>query len=429
VHIYEKIRSFFPEKLANTSKANEVDFTRVRKLTPVSLFYLILSLVGNNADKGIASKIVDFLRPSKYLDLNLDFNSLDKSALSKSRKKLKYSVFEEFFYKLADYSFKELSSSSKTKWNNLDVFAVDGSWYTLPASSELRMKFDENSGLENEGKGHYPKCLVTTIYDVYKRIVIARDISKNDSSERSIFKSLMHKVPKIESLIVFDRGYPSYEMLNLLNNDQRLFLFRCPVNSTFKSVQDVINADKKDVIVTIRDNKGNCLKVRVIVTKNNENQKIVFITNLLDKMKFKRNEIISLYFKRWEVETNFRNEKQSLNIETFHSKSYNGVMQELYAICILNLISRIISAKLVDEENIQKKEPQYKHSIVTIANNITAFLTKKIDFGLKIFKVMINEILSVLYYKEDKKNKSQPRVNKSANSKWHINRGRKLKMS
>ena len=97
-------------------------------------------------------------------------------------------------------------------WHGMSVFALDGSKYMLPATEEIRDDFDPSSGLENKGKGHYPQCLVSTVYDVFRRLPVARSVVGNDNSEREEMKKLVSFVPP-GSVWMFDRGYPSYESM------------------------------------------------------------------------------------------------------------------------------------------------------------------------------------------------------------------------
>ena len=97
----------------------------------------------------------------------------------------------------------------------MSVYAIDGSKYTLPATDEIRKEFDPQSGLSSPGKGHYPQCLVSTAYDVFKRFPVARCVAPYNTSEREEAGKLL---PSIESggVILFDRGYPGYAFLKTL---------------------------------------------------------------------------------------------------------------------------------------------------------------------------------------------------------------------
>ena len=55
----------------------------------------------------------------------------------------------------------------------------------------------------------------------------------------------------------------------------------------------------------------------------------VFATNLPQE-KFTRKEIGDLYKLRWQVESVFYDLSTTCNLERWHSKSYNGILQEFY---------------------------------------------------------------------------------------------------
>ncbi len=96
------------------------------------------------------------------------------------------------------------------------MFAIDGSKYHLPASNALRLAFDPDSGLDHPGQGHYPQCLVSTAYDVFRRLPVARTVQPMaHANEREEVKTLLPHVPS-GGVLLLDRGYPSYELIAYL---------------------------------------------------------------------------------------------------------------------------------------------------------------------------------------------------------------------
>ena len=69
----------------------------------------------------------------------------------------------------------------------------------------------------------------------------------------------------------------------------------------------------------------------------------------------------TLYFRRWAVETHYRDEKTSLDIETFPSQTENGIRQELFAILIMAVIARLLMVLMTDLDHPAGAEPQFKH--------------------------------------------------------------------
>lgn len=134
----------------------------------------------------------------------------------------------------------------------MSAIAFDGSKYDLPATPEIRKELDPQSGFEFEGRGHYPQCLVTTAYDVFARLPVARSIVSYHGSEREEARQLLPFIPK-RSVLLFDRGYPSHELIcHLRENHKRgYYLFRCPAESTFPAVEAFVRSGLAEDYITI----------------------------------------------------------------------------------------------------------------------------------------------------------------------------------
>lgn len=91
--------------------------------------------------------------------------------------------------------------------------------------------------------------------------------------------------------------------------------------------------------------KESRMKIRLILgPMDSEGKSIVFVTNLNHKKIDSREEVIDLYTKRWGVETLYNRVKNLLYSETFHARSYNGVVQVIFA----NLLALSLAAVAVD---------------------------------------------------------------------------------
>jgi len=314
----------------------------------------------------------------------------------------------------------------------MSVFAADGSKFILPATKEIREKFDPESGLEYPGKGHYPQCLVSTIYDVFRRLPIARTVvGIKESSEREELKKLLPYVP-LNGVWLFDRGYPSYEIIHyLMKNYNGYFIFRCPASSTFSAVENFVKSGKKEDVIWIDPSKSylsniskkerqesKAIKLRVIRLESPDGTVSVLLTNLYDKKEFRRKEIINLYFRRWEVESYYRDEKITMGIEQFHGRTVNSILQELYASMIMSVISRIIMILTSEKKYSGEKEFQLKNTLVTIASDAALLVSKDPERALSVFEEVIAEISRVKYHRPKKPRKFAPRVSKTAENKW-----------
>lgn len=60
-------------------------------------------------------------------------------------------------------------------------------------------------------------------------------------------------------------------------------------------------------------------------TVNPDGEVSVLLTNLQDQTRFPASAITALYFRRRAVETHYRDGKTSLDIQTFHGQTEDGI--------------------------------------------------------------------------------------------------------
>jgi hypothetical protein len=155
----------------------------------------------------------------------------------------------------------------------------------------------------------------------------------------------------------------------------------------------------------------------------------VLLTNLLNQSLFPREDIVDLYFRRWEVETNYRNEKVVLEIEQFHGKSANSIRQELYAVTIMSVIARTLMVLTSRLHGSSTAEFQFKNAIMTLAGEAAILAPDDPEKAVEIFSEILAAISRVKYYRPKRPRASQPRVTKRPPNKWCSGRRKKLEKS
>lgn len=269
--VLDRFLNLIPRTIDTARKISKSDFTRSRKLPFPKLITFILSLVASGKSSGVDTKSGAFFKNARRSGLWLDAQAVHRSSLTKARSKVPWQVFEDLLHETVGIAKDLLPQRSQYLWHGMSVYATDGSKYNLPATEEIRKEFDPKSGLQHIGRGHYPQCLVSTLYDVFRRIPIARTISEYTGSEREDVKSLLPFVPS-GSVWLFDRGYPSYELiLYLLKHFQGYFIFRAPASNTFPMVKAFIRGKKKRILSGL---------IPLIITKNRLVLKSVKLSNL-----------------------------------------------------------------------------------------------------------------------------------------------------
>jgi hypothetical protein len=379
----------------------------------------------------------EFFRAAKRSGLWPEAEAVHHSAVSRARNKVSWHVLRDILNNAVALAYELWPEDPRFSWHSMSVFGVDGSKYDLPATAGIRRAFDPNSGLQHPGKGHYPQCLTTTAYDVFRRIPVARTVVPTNSSERDEVKNLLKYIPS-GGVLLFDRGYPSYELIHLLTRRYRgHFVFRCPAQSTFPAVQAFIDSGKEEDEICIDPSSNylrkiskkqrkdlQALKLRVIRLAAPDGTVSVLLTNLYDQKQYPAREIILLYFRRWEVEGYYRDEKVVLEIEKFHGRSYNSVLQEFLAAMIMSVIARtlmLITRDLVDDP----RESQFKNSIMTLASDAAVLAADDPEKAAEIFKEILQEIRRVVYYRPKTPRPSQARITKRRLNKWSIAKTKK----
>ena len=365
---------------------------------------------------------------------------MHRSAVTKARAKVPWTIFQDLLGDAVNIAYQCWPDDPKYVWHGKSVFAIDGSKYTLPASDELRAAFDPQSGLEYSGKGHYPQCLVSTLYDVFRRLPIARHVGPRDSSERDAALKLLPFIPE-NSLAIMDRGFPSYDFIReLQQNFSGHFLMRCSARSTFPAVERFVNSNKKEDVISIKptlkalsktkseDHKNlRPLKIRVIRLTSPDGTVSVLLTNLFNRKTFRYKELIDLYFKRWEVEIYYRDEKITLDVDNFHGESVNSIKQELFAAAIMSVISHTMMV-LSSDATIEggEIEPQFKNAILALASEAAVLAPEDPETAVIIFNDIFQAISRVKYYRPKRPRPSVPRVTKKAVNKWTISKLKKV---
>lgn len=428
--IAQRFFRLIPQEIDPSKKRLPQHFTRNRKLPFPKLIAFLLSIVSSGKTKGVEVKSGEFFRAARRSGVWPEAEAVHHSALSRARKKIPWHVLRDILNDAVELAYECWPQDPAFDWHSMSVYAIDGSKYDLPATAEIRNAFDPKSGLHYSGKGHYPQCLVTTAYDVFRRIPIARTVVPVNSPERDQVKSLLRRIP-LGSVLLFDRGYPSYELIRYLVKKFRgYFVFRCPAQSTFPAVQAFVESGKEEDEICIDPSSNymnklpkqqrrdlEAIRLRVIRLVSPDGIVSVLLTNLYDKEDFPAKEITSLYFRRWEVESYYRDEKIVLEIEKFHGKSYNSILQELFAAMIMSVIARalmVLSQTLVGEQ----REPQFKNAVMTLASEAAVLAADDPERAINILKEILEEMRRVIYYRPKALRSFQPRVTKRSKNKW-----------
>lgn len=419
-----------PDTLDAKHKRRPQDFTRFRKLPVNKTILTTMSIVAKGDTQGMNSQIGALFRNARRSGLWPNAQAVHHSALSKARQKVPWEVFQHTLSNAVALADEVWPEDPQDTWHGLSVYAIDGSKFTLPATKVLRHEFDPQSGLAHAGKGHYPQCLVSTRYDVFRRLPIARTIVSIHGSEREEALVLRQHAPE-KSVLLFDRGYPSYDLFRALSEARQRVLFRCAATSTFPAVEAFVQSGQAEATIWITPSHSaraklsprqrqrlKAIKVRVILLQHPDGTVSVLLTNLLKRTEYPRQQILDLYFRRWALESYYKDEKVTLQLETFHSRTPNGIRQELLAAMLMTVITRTLMM-LAQQIYLQAHQHcQFTHAILTVAAETALLVPEDPEQALSIFTELLQELARVKYYPPATPRSSQPRINKHPVNKW-----------
>lgn len=158
-------------------------------------------------------------------------------------------------------------------------------------------------------------------------------------------------IPK-DSVVVSDRYYNDFHLLNIWDSAGVKFVVRHKKNLVYKVKDSRVVPDKDKAYVLsdeIIEFKAPLSKQkyprkirRVVVWDEKNNQEIELLTNQLN---WSSATIADLYKSRWDIELFFRDIKQLLHIKTFIGTSKNAVMIQIWTAMITILLLKFLKAK------------------------------------------------------------------------------------
>ncbi len=152
-----------------------------------------------------------------------------------------------------------------------------------------------------------------------------------------------YDVPLLKgSVIVADRFYNDFSLLNVWDSKGVYFVVRHKDNIQFRTIKENelpenrhMNILKDEIIeLTGKTSKKKYpKKLRRVAIWNEENKQVIEV--ITNQMLWTANTISELYKSRWQIEIFFREIKQLLHIKSFIGTSENAVMIQIWTALIL----------------------------------------------------------------------------------------------
>jgi hypothetical protein len=318
VDFSERLLTLFFHVVQTITQNRSQDFSRRRKLPLAQLIVVLLALVARGRAKGVATKRGAFCTVARRSGLWPEGQSPHRSALTKARATMPWPAFETLLHPSVAWAYEVLPPRAAYRWPGVSVFACDGSTYHWPATEAVRQAFAPQSGLAYPGRGHDPPCLVTTAYEVFRRLPVGRTVcALQDGDERAQAPPLLPLLPP-NRLLLFDRGCPRDSFLSERHPHARLSLRRGPATATCPAVEVCARSGRaatrlwltpsdtcKRSLTPAQRRPLAPLRLRAMRLEAPAGTVSVWLTTLVDVRRLPRAALIALYWRRgrWQPTT------------------------------------------------------------------------------------------------------------------------------
>ena len=278
-------------------------------------------------------------------------------------------------------------SKARQTYRGFYVYAIDATDFDLPASNKIiGAGYRGSTWSSGELETYYPKMYSVIAYDVVNDLI--RDFSYSTAPLETRMAREMNASFEKNSICIYDRLYCGYPLFTAHEEAGNYYLVRCrnKGKTNAKPVKQFIEGKSREAEVVWHQRlnlglgKGVGLNVRLVKLRNpRTKQDEIFATNLPIE-KFTRVELGKLYRRRWDIELAFRDLKQRLKIGQWHSKSINGILQEIYTLLwFTNAVKsqlRSVDCNLLEADY---KKSNFKMCAQIILENIGLLIRGKIS--------------------------------------------------
>ena len=368
--------------------------------------------------------------------LKNDFKTISSQGIGKQRMFIDPKVFIDMYECFIDELYSKFSGFSK--FQGYIIGACDGSIVDLPNVTLTREEFPV--GDENLLKEKRIRARVSCILDVHSKHILTAKIVETTVNEIDLaiehLENLRQRLDITKLITIYDRGYPSIELMTKIIDSNSKFLIRLPKNVFIHQIKQMKSNDEIIQINMINSRLNNFddenlkekarkmgrLEIRIALVDIGKDEPEILATNLTPE-EFTTEDLKELYKKRWTVETGFDRLKNLIEIEDFSGIRRPIIEQDFYAhLFVYNLAMTI---KNHAENNITRtprnKEEKiiYQSNFAKITGNIYLFFFD-IIFGSQTKKEQIIDFITkeaskeLTQYKENQyenKERKAPDVN------------------
>ncbi len=398
---------FISDLLINEYKKNSNTRDKIITFKDAILFRFLYSQY--NMTKQLASCNINYYTS----------NNCNRTSYDRKENNINVKIYQQIYYNICTFYKNNCTSS-----NDLIKVAVDGTYCNSNINKSNKIETSLNMGY----------------YDISNNIPLDLTFngSQNKNKEVKLLIDYVKKSKISNIIIVADRMYYSFELLNTLKEHNISYIIRIKSNSDLIKLQNKLTKNKnlyvQEILKHNRIIKNTHDITKQVKTKKNIKKTLnikseyILITNL-KKDKYNDNEISNIYNSRWEIEVYFKYIKENFNFKNMHERNENKYQKLIYCQLILTYFSKILQYFYLKNKkitsSIKKRNNDTNSCSVKInQSNLIKGIYKYLLFDLINGTLILDKINifcnSYMILIKNELNRSFPRISKIPFSKWYV---------
>ena len=358
--------SWIEEALAATGTAS----IRRRRLPAEQVVWLVIALaLYRHQSMPEVLATLDLALPSA------SEQTVSKSAVTQARQRLGAAPLAQLFGQTASAWCAQ--DAERHAWKGLSLWAMDGTTFRVPDSADNRAHFGAQSYASGKVTS-YPQVRAVSITAIPTHLVADIAFGQYGQNEMLYAKTLIEGIAD-HSLTVFDRGFLCAEILLRLTRqgEQRHYLIPAKSNTKW----EVLSGTDEDCLVRMRVSPQARAKAphlpehwtaRAVRMVSANGKARILLTSLLDRRRFKAEDLAHCYRRRWEIETSYRELKQSMlgAALTLRSQQPAGIEQEIWGALIAYNLVRLEMAKAAIQARVEPTDLSFLRALHILQNEM-----------------------------------------------------------
>lgn len=210
----------------HTHKTKINDFSRERVLTFPVVFMQILRKTVKSLQVSLNELFM-----SNHIE-----STVSASAYTQARKKFKHTAFIALNDDIVNIFY---SDDNIKKWRGYRCIGVDGSKIILPNGHDIEAEYGSINIKNQSMSSQFSQGMFECYYDVLNHMAVKCKLAHGLSYEVNLAIQMLDCTTH-KDLLIYDRGYASYEFLATLTQQHKNYIVRCPISS-FKAIQSLVS--------------------------------------------------------------------------------------------------------------------------------------------------------------------------------------------